>query len=81
MFTSAYYLAAYRVFPGDQVNVTDLDSHFLRIRKFVVAMVILARVLQLTAVALIPDFAPALTNPFTLGTFALVFGLPDRLWW
>lgn len=75
-FTSFYYLAAYRVFPRELDDTTDLNARFFEVRQFVLSLVICARVLQLLAVASVPSFATALTDPFTRGTFVLALSLP-----
>ena len=61
------------MFPGELGEVVDLDARFFEVRRFVLGVLFLARVLQLSAVAAVPAFAPALTNAFTVGTFALMF--------
>ena len=73
LFSSLYYLAAYRVFPGEFVEGVDLDARFFEVRRFVIGVLVFARALQLLAVASVPTFVPALTNAFTLGTFVLMF--------
>ena len=73
LFSSLYYLAAYRVFPGEFVDGVNLDERFFEIRRFVIGVLVFARTLQLVAVASVPTYAPALTNAFTLATFALMF--------
>lgn len=75
LFSSMYFLAAYRVFPGEVVDGADLDARFFEVRKFVLSILIFARVLQLIGVASIPAFAPSLRHPFTIATFVLVFVL------
>lgn len=75
LFSCLYYLAAYRVFPSVLVDGTDLDEHFFEVRRFVVGLLLVARLLELVLIASVPEYAPSLTDPFTIGTFALAFGL------
>ena len=45
-FAAAYYLAAYLVFPDDLRRHTDLDVHFMRVRRIVLGMALAVFTIQ-----------------------------------
>ena len=45
-FAAAYYLAAYLIFPDDIKRHTDLDAHFMRVRRIVLGMALIVFAVQ-----------------------------------
>ena len=54
VFVSAYFLASRLVFPSEPEHFTDLDTHYLRVRRVVFAMLIVMVVVQWLFVATVP---------------------------
>lgn len=67
LFASAYYLAAHLVFPRDPAEHDELDSHFFRVRRIVLGVMLALLVCQLGYYLSVPELAPALRNPLAIG--------------
>lgn len=65
-FAGAYYLAAHLVFPRDPGEHADLDDHFMRVRRVVLAVMLALLLCQLAWYALEPQLAPLLMRPLAL---------------
>lgn len=66
LFASAYYLAAYLVFPDTLSTEADLDAHYFRVRRLVFAILFVLLLIQLGYYASIPAIADRLFQPFSL---------------
>lgn len=72
-FASAYYLAAYLVFPRAAESVGDFDAHFFRVRRIVIGVMFVLLLCQLGWYASVPELAVRLSRPLALGlTGALI---------
>ena len=65
-FASAYYMAARLVFPRDLDGLDDLDTHFFRVRRIVLGILIVLLVVQMAFYASIPAILPRLLAPANL---------------
>ncbi|BCW88314.1 hypothetical protein sos41_14530 [Alphaproteobacteria bacterium SO-S41] len=71
-FAGAYYLAAHLVFPREAAGQPDFDTHFFRTRRIVLGVMFALLLCQLAWYASIPQLAPYLTQPLSMGlTLAL----------
>jgi hypothetical protein len=66
IFASAYYLAATLVFPRQPADLPDLDTHFFRVRRIVLGVMLGLLMCQLVWYASVPKLAVALTHPLAL---------------
>ena len=81
LFASVYYLAAHLVFPDKAPANGDLDPHYFRVRRIVMAMLFVLLVVQLGYYLSQPDLAPRLMNPLALGLTALLALLMAAACW
>ena len=75
LFASAYYLAAHLVFPRDPAEHAELDSHFFRVRRIVLGVMLALLACQLIYYASVPTLAAALMNPLALGLTLVLIAL------
>ena len=75
LFASAYYLAAHLVFPREPTEHAELDSHFFRVRRIVLGVMLALLACQLVYYASVPQLAPALINPLALGLTVVLVAL------
>ena len=75
VFASAYFLASRLVFPSSPQNFTDLDTHYLRVRRVVFAMLILMVAVQWLFLLSLPSLAEQIANPLTLAMTAALVAL------
>ena len=66
-FASAYYLAARLVFPSDPERFRDLDTHYFRVCRTVMAMLIALVAVQWAYLASLPQVREALFSPLSVG--------------
>lgn len=66
VFSSAYFLASRLVFPGDPGRFTDLDTHYLAVRRTVFAMLLVMTAVQWAFLISVP----ALSRLMTPASFA-----------
>lgn len=66
-FASAYFLAAHLVFPREPAEGDDLDAHFFRVRRIVIATMLLLFGCQIAFYASVPALAALLHRPLALG--------------
>jgi len=60
---SAYYLAAYLVFPSQAKDYRNLDAHYFRIRRLVMGVLLILLLVQLGFYASEPQLNAALASP------------------
>ena len=74
-FAAAYYLAAYLIFPDDLKRHTDLDMHFMRVRRTVLGIALVMFAIQ----GVLQSFGGGDITPrnagLTLAIFAPFYGL------
>lgn len=75
LFASAYYLATHLVFPDNPSTVNDLDDHYFRVRRVVIAVLFVLLMVQLGFYASVPELAGKLLNPAALALTAVLIGL------
>lgn len=63
IFASFYYLAARLVFPSQPENFTDLDTHYFRVRRIVLGLLLVLLVAQLVYYLTIPAMAAIVAHP------------------
>jgi hypothetical protein len=66
LFASAYYLAAHLVFPREPAEHAELDSHFFRVRRIVLGVMLGLLACQLVFYSATPALAVALHNPLAI---------------
>lgn len=66
VFAGAYYLAAALVFPRDESAQSDLDQHFMRVRRIVIGVMLALLLCQLGWYASEPSLAPLLVRPLSV---------------
>lgn len=74
-FTSAYYLAARLVFPTNPDRFQDLDTHFFRIRRTVMGILVALVFAQWAFMLSDPQLAPLAMNPVAIGLTAILVAL------
>ncbi|HSX56656.1 MAG TPA: hypothetical protein VLG14_15225 [Sphingomonas sp.] len=75
MFASAYYLAAHLVFPREPADHEELDSHYFRVRRIVLAVMLALLACQLIYYWNVPQLAVALKSPLSLGLTIILAAL------
>ena len=78
-FASAYYLAARLVFPGDPERFRDLDTHYFRLCRTVMGMLIALVVVQWAFLLGLPQLRENLLSPIVIWMTALFVGLMGTL--
>ncbi|MBB3032892.1 hypothetical protein [Alteriqipengyuania lutimaris] len=71
VFASAYYLAARLVFPSDPDRFTSLDTHYFRVCRTVMGMLIALVVVQWVYLLSLPQVREQLLSPLTIGPTVL----------
>jgi hypothetical protein len=74
-FAGAYYMAARLVFPRALERLSDLDEHFLRIRRLVIGILLVLLATQMAWYLSLPAIAPLLQRPLSLTLTILLAGL------
>jgi hypothetical protein len=74
-FASAYYLAAHLVFPRNPDTLTDFDTHFFRVRRIVIGVLLVLLACQIAWYASIPQLAVYLERPLALALTAILAAL------
>lgn len=74
-FASSYYLAARLVFPSEPDRFTDLDTHYSRVKRVVMLILIALVVVQWAYLLSLPDLRSALLSPYSIGMTALLVAL------
>lgn len=67
LFASAYYLAAHLVFPREPGEHAELDSHFFRVRRIVLGVMLVLLACQIAFYASVPALQVALMRPLAIG--------------
>ena len=78
-FASAYYLAARLVFPGDPERFRDLDTHYFRVCRTVIAMLISLVFVQWAFLLSLPQLREHLLTVTSIGITVLFVGLMGTL--
>jgi len=71
-FASAYYLAAHLVFPREAETQPDFDTHFFRVRRIVLGVMLALLVCQIGWYVSIPQLAVYLSRPLALALTAVL---------
>jgi len=66
LFASAYYLAAHLVFPREPAQHRELDSHFFRVRRIVLGVMLALLACQIAFYTWVPTLQTALTRPLPI---------------
>ncbi|MFM7348389.1 MAG: hypothetical protein ACKO01_02745 [Erythrobacter sp.] len=74
VFSSAYFLASRLVFPSDPENFTDLDTHYLRVRRVVFAMLLVMTAVQWAFLLSVPALGH-LISPASLAYTGILVAL------
>ena len=74
-FAAAYYLAAYLIFPDDLKRHADLDVHFMRVRRIVLAMALVVFTIQGVLQSFGTSGLTLRSGIITLAIFAPFYGL------
>lgn len=72
LFASAYYMAARLVFPRDLDDLDHLDTHFFRVRRIVIGILLVLLAVQIGWYASLPELAPRVFQPLSLALTALL---------
>ena len=81
VFASAYYLAARLVFPSEPDRFADLDTHYFRVRRIILGLLLVLLAAQLGYYASQPDLAAALGRPVAwIMTVVLVALMVAAMW-
>lgn len=75
VFASAYYLAAHLVFPREPSEHGELDSHYFRVRRIVLAVMLALLACQIAYYTSVPKLAPALAHPLSLALTVILAAL------
>lgn len=75
LFASSYYLAARLVFPTEPDNFVDLDTHYLRVKGLVMAILIALVGVQWAYLLFVLPSAEGLLTPLSIGITILLVGL------
>lgn len=70
-FASLYFLAARLVFPSAVTATSNLDTHYFRVHRAVLGLLLLLMLVQLTFYATLPALAALMRHPLVWGTSAL----------
>ena len=74
-FASAYYLAARLVFPTKPERFQDLDTHYYRVRRTVMGILIALVLLQWAYLFSVPEIGERLLNPFNISLTVLFIAM------
>lgn len=74
-FASAYYLAARLVFPSDPEKFVDLDTHYFRVQRTVMGMLIALVVVQWAYLLSLPEVRDVVLTPISVGLTLLLLAL------
>ncbi|OBX20230.1 hypothetical protein A9995_00390 [Erythrobacter sp. QSSC1-22B] len=75
VFASAYYLAARLVFPGDPRRFEDLDVHYFRVHRTILAILVVLVLVQWTYLLSLEQLRSALLEPITIGATVVFVAL------
>lgn len=75
LFASAYYLAAHLVFPREPAQHSELDSHFFRVRRIVLGVMLVLLACQIAFYTLVPALQVALMRPLAIGLTIILAAL------
>jgi hypothetical protein len=75
LFAAAYYLAAYLIFPDDLDRHTDLDMHFMRVRRIVLGIQLVVFTIQGILQSFGTTGLSLRSAAFTLAIFVPFYGL------
>ena len=79
-FASVYYLAARLVFPSDPDRFSDLDTHYFRVSRTIMAMLAALVVVQWIYLLSIEPLREILLRPFGIGMTVLLLALMGAAW-
>lgn len=80
-FAASYYLAARLVFPSEPDDFADLDTHYFRVRRVVLGILIALVFVQWAYLSSIPQIWESLSSPVSIGmTALLVFMMGAAMW-
>ena len=74
-FASAYYLAAHLVFPRDPIAQPAFDTHYFRIRRIVLGIMLVLLLCQIGWYATVPALAGHLERPLALALTVVLAAL------
>lgn len=74
-FASAYYLAAHLVFPREPGEHAELDSHFFRVRRIVLGVMLALLACQIAFYVSVPALQPALMRPLAIALTVVLAAL------
>ncbi|MXP09462.1 hypothetical protein [Pseudoblastomonas halimionae] len=80
-FASAYYLAARLVFPTDPADFHDLDTHYFRVRRTVIGILIALVFVQWAFLMTIPAFREVILRPYSIATTVVLLVLMGAAMW
>ena len=75
VFASSYYLAARLVFPSEPDRFTDLDTHYARVKRVVMVILIVLVFVQWAYLLSIPELRDSLLSTLSIGLTVLLVGL------
>ncbi|MDG5749359.1 hypothetical protein P8Q88_14365 [Qipengyuania sp. XHP0207] len=75
VFASSYYLAARLVFPSEPDRFADLDTHYFRVKKVVMAILIALVFVQWGYLLTVPGLRDSLFSPLSLVATGVLVGL------
>ncbi len=80
-FAAAYYLAARLVFPSQPDDFADLDTHYFRVRRVVLGILIALVFVQWAYLSSIPEIRAQISSPISIGMTAVLVGLMAMAMW
>ncbi len=81
LFASAYFFAARLVFPRNVDTHQDLDTHYFRVRRIVLAILVGLVLVQWSFIALQPELLANATSALTIGlTLVLIALMLAAIW-
>lgn len=75
LFASAYFLAAHLVFPDRVPEQGDLDPHYFRVRRVVIAILLLLLLVQIGFYASVPALSVRLFSPLSVSLTVILVAL------
>ncbi|HMO73950.1 MAG TPA: hypothetical protein PKD99_01790 [Sphingopyxis sp.] len=80
-FASVYYLASRLVFPSHPEGFANLDTHYFRVRRLVLGLLLVLLGAQIAYYAAHPVLVKAVTNPLSLGLTLVLAALMVAAMW
>ncbi|PIW55929.1 MAG: hypothetical protein COW16_03515 [Sphingomonadales bacterium CG12_big_fil_rev_8_21_14_0_65_65_10] len=80
-FAGSYYLAARLVFPSEPEDFRDLDTHYFRVRRVVLGILIALVFVQWAYLSSIPEIWDRLSTPLSVAMTALLVALMATAMW